>query len=108
MQLPRAFPPGLPFVLLSIWLLSIPLLSVYALTYFVTLPTWAFVLLEAISLPIFIATRINLKWWREQRAAARLGAVFPPPAPGKSFANVDLLFMFQEIYRHGYMGECFL
>lgn len=98
-------PPGLPHVLRILARLCIPILVVYVFAYFVNVPTWAFVLLEILSVPAYVTGHIRNKSYREHRAAARFGAVLPPRYNGESFGNIDLLQKFQKIYKHGYLGQ---
>ena len=103
--MPSFVPSGFPIVLRYLGTISVPVFSVLLLTYVVAIPTWAFILLEVISLPIFFAARIHLKNLRERRAAAQLGAALPSRFDGSQLGNYDLLLRLQNAYKRGYLGQ---
>ena len=108
MPLRSALPAGLPFVLPTLPFLLVPPLSVYAVTYFVNLPSFAFILLEVLSLPLALSVYISLKSLRDHRAAARFNAILPPSLDGVKLGNIDILSTCLHAWKHGYIGMYYL
>ncbi|KAH8106028.1 cytochrome P450 [Cristinia sonorae] len=103
--MPSSVPPGLPHVLRSLVYLSAPFLAVYVFSYFVKIPTWAFLVLQTVCLPIYLVACVKIKDFRGRRAAAHLGAIPPPSHDGESLGNIDILVKFQRIYKQGFLGD---
>lgn len=101
---PSSLPPGLQVILPSLPVLLIPILGAYTISLVLNFPTWALVLLEVASFPVFVIGRIWIKVIRERYAVARFGAAFPPHLEGVEFANGDTVRDVIVAFRHGYIG----
>ncbi|KAJ7640530.1 cytochrome P450 [Mycena rosella] len=72
----------------------------------ILVPTWLFICLSGASVPLFTALRLTLRYFRDRRAAAALGARLPPISNnGKWPGNLDLLIEMQQIWKTGYPGD---
>ncbi|KAH8106029.1 cytochrom P450 [Cristinia sonorae] len=100
-------PSALSRILHSLTHFAIPFIAVYVLSRFVDVTAWAFVILQAVCLPIYLAARVQFRELQERRAAARRGAILPPPLEGKSFGSIDLLIKFMKVFKEGYLCDNF-
>lgn len=93
--------------------LLIPQLLVFVLTrtlstrFDISLPTWVFIVLQVISLPLIFACRVWANQWNIAHKAARWDAILPPLLVGKSVGSYDLLIRFLDHFNSGYMGKPF-
>ena len=110
MTLSEVVPPGVPFVLRGLMVLSIPpfaLLSAYKLlsSFFTfALPLWALVLACLFSIPAALAIFVWIRDWKQARDAAARGAILPPSWQGKLPANLDIMAKLAGATKTGYPG----
>ena len=68
-------------------------------------PMWAIVASSAIALPVVLYVQSELRYWRDKRAAAALGARLAPKVSGKKPLGVDMVAALLEGQKSGYIGE---
>ena len=71
----------------------------------VPLPTKAVAVLAVACIVPYHIAKARFTLWRNERKAAKLGAVLPPRYPGKSIGNKDVLDLLNDAYFHGYLSE---
>ncbi|CCM02239.1 uncharacterized protein FIBRA_04320 [Fibroporia radiculosa] len=104
-------PPGIYAILYVLVFLSIPPLGVATAAHLlgrydvVATPTWLITLLAISSIPLFLVFRVRLRWFKFNRAAARLGAVLPPSWKGERVAGLDVLTEIMETMKMGYPAD---
>jgi len=68
-------------------------------------PVWAIVASSVIALPAILYVQNELRYWRDKRTAAALGACLAPRVSGKKPFGVDLIVAILEAHKSGYIGE---
>jgi len=68
-------------------------------------PVWAIVASSAIVLPAVLYIQSGLRYWRDERTAAALGARLAPKVSGKKPLGLDLVAAMLEGNKSGYIGE---
>ncbi|PCH37761.1 cytochrome P450 monooxygenase pc-2 [Wolfiporia cocos MD-104 SS10] len=111
MTMAPRMPPGIPLLTrLLLYISLFPALS-FALAHIskrfvgLVIPTWLIWLASSVSIPLVIVTRVYIRYWRWNRAAARMGAILPPTWRGKRFANIDTLTEVLHSFHHGYIAD---
>ncbi|KAJ7644067.1 cytochrome P450 [Roridomyces roridus] len=75
-------------------------------TYGILIPTWLLVVGSVIGIPLGAALRISLRYLKDSRDAAAMGARLAPTShTGKLPGNLDLLYRMQAIWKFGYPGD---
>ncbi|KAF7293313.1 Cytochrome P450 monooxygenase [Mycena chlorophos] len=97
--------PGLSFLLQRLPLLSLPFLVGVALPRLASTPLWVSFLAGVLTLPSVAAGYIIYTNWRNERAAAALGARLIPRVKGNSIGNVDILKQMQYNRKFGYPAD---
>lgn len=95
-HLVHLFTPPLVAVVLLTALARFPSLAV---------PTWASILVPLVSIPTFFLGRARLRYWRNTRRAAQLGAQLPPRWEGKLPGNWDVVMLADDSYTKGFLSE---
>lgn len=104
-------PPGVPFLLKLLFIVSAPPFGVCAIWRLAdvsshnALPTWTWIFAAVLSGPLLLTVRIWWKYRSFQRGATRLGAVLPPEMKGHWIGNWDLLDGILEAFEMGYPCE---
>ncbi|KAJ7181130.1 cytochrome P450 monooxygenase pc-1 [Mycena filopes] len=103
--------PGVAFLFRASPILSIPLIAGLGLRPLSqhlngpAVPTWAAILLAIVSLPVYTFVRVVLRDWRNNRAAAALGARLVPVVKGTSIGSIDILKRQRFNRVHGYPAD---
>ena len=105
-------PPGPSYVVSKLlcwktagYLLSVALIHAGADAVGVHAPVWAIVTSSAVAFPAALYIQSKLRYWRDERAAATLGARLAPRVSGKKILGMDLIAALMEAYESGYIGE---
>ena len=107
-------PAGIPFLIRSAFILSIPPAFVYCALYAlrvlaeITIPVWAQAIAYTVSIPLYFFINIKLRRWRIETDAARNGAALAPTWEGKEFGNLDVMKAFMYGLQEGFLGACIL
>ncbi|RPD66741.1 cytochrome P450 monooxygenase pc-3 [Lentinus tigrinus ALCF2SS1-7] len=110
----KSLPPGVPFLLRLLLVLSAPPASVCFAARTLTsqgivtdVPTWVWIVAAVLSGPLFHAVRIWLKYRSHRLGAARHGAILPPDLSGQWIGNWDILDGILDAFTHGYPSDMF-
>ncbi|KAI9066444.1 cytochrome P450 monooxygenase pc-3 [Trametes sanguinea] len=108
----KFLPPGVPFLVTHLVLVSAPPFAVYSLRRVlhardIILPTWFWIIAAILSGPLLYAIHVSNKYRGYRRRAAALGAALPPDLVGKEFGNMDVLRGIIEAFTHGYPSDMF-
>ena len=68
-------------------------------------PVWAIIASSAIAIPAALYVQSGLRYWRDGRTAATLGARLAPKVSGKKPLGLDLVAAMLEGQAAGYIGE---
>ena len=68
-------------------------------------PVWTIIASSTIALPAALYVQSRLRYWRDERAAAALGARLAPKVSGKRPLGLDLIATFLKDHESGYIGE---
>ena len=68
-------------------------------------PLWATIASSTIVLPAALYVQSRLRYWRDERTAAALGARLAPKVSGKRPLGLDLIATFLKDHESGYIGE---
>ena len=68
-------------------------------------PMWAIVASSVIALPAVLYIQSELRYWKDKRTAAALGARLAPKVSGKKPLGMDLVAVLIEAQKSGYIGE---
>jgi len=68
-------------------------------------PVWAIVASSVIALPAILYVQSELRYWRDKRTAAALGARLAPKVSGKRPLGIDGVAALMESHKTGYIGE---
>ena len=68
-------------------------------------PIWAIVASSAIALPAILYVQSELRYWRDKRTAAALGARLAPKVSGKRPLGIDGIAALLESHNTGYIGK---
>jgi hypothetical protein len=105
-------PPGPSFIASQIlswetagYITSVALIRVGAKAVGVRAPVWAIAASSAIALPAILYIQNELRYWRDKRIAAALGARLAPKVSGEKPLGMDLITTLLEAHETGYMGE---
>lgn len=105
-------PPGPSYIVSQLlswkiagYVLSVTLIHLWAEAVGVSAPVWAIVAFSAITLPVVLCVQSKHQYWRNERAAAALGARLAPKVSGKQPLGVDLISAILEAHKSGYIGE---
>ena len=105
-------PPGPSYVVRKLlswktagYLFSVALIHAGADAVGVYAPVWAIVISSVLAFPAVLYIQSELRYKRDERAAATLGARLAPRVPGKMFLGMDLIAALMEAFGSGYIGE---
>ena len=73
----------------------------------VVIPNWLGAIIVALTIPTYHIGHATLRYWRNARKAARLGAVLPPRWQGNLPGSYDLLQLVDQAYYRGFLSETF-
>ena len=68
-------------------------------------PVWAIIASSAIAIPAALYVQSGLRYWRDKRTAAALGARLAPKVSGKKPLGLDLVAAMLKGHESGYIGE---
>ena len=68
-------------------------------------PVWAIVASSVIALPAIFYLQGELRYWKDKRTAAALGARLAPKVPRKKPFGIDLIATLLEAQKNGYVGK---
>ncbi|KAI0650234.1 cytochrome P450 monooxygenase pc-3 [Trametes meyenii] len=108
----KPLPPGIPFLLRSLLLVSAPPFAVYLLSRVfsarqIILPAWLWVFAAVLSGPFVYTIHVWQKFRGFKRRAAALGATLPIDLVGNELGNRDVLRAIIEAFTTGYPSDMF-
>lgn len=86
-------------------LVVVVLLTALARFTSLAVPIWVNILMSLVSIPTFFLGRARLRYWRNARRAAQLGALLPPRWEGKLPGNWDVVMLADDAYTKGFLSE---
>ena len=105
-------PPGPSYIVSKLlrweaagYVLSVAFVRVGASAVGVRAPMWVIVTSSVIALPVVLYVQSKLRYWRDKRTAAALGARLAPKVSGKKPLGVDMVAALMEAQKTGYIGE---
>lgn len=104
-------PAGIPFLIRSVLLLSIPpalvccVIRVLQDYIGLMVPVWAAAIACVASIPVFLVSSVVLREWRIARDADKHGAALGKVWKGRSFGNIDVLNDFLFGLERGFLGQ---
>ncbi|KAJ7212195.1 cytochrome P450, partial [Mycena pura] len=106
------FAPGVVFIARKALVVGVPVASSAALirklavSLGFSIPTWVLLSACAASVPFYTTLRLLLRYLRQRREAATMGArLAPTTTDGKWPGNLDLLLNMMKIWKYGYPGD---
>ena len=105
-------PPGPSYIISQIlswktagYVLSVALIHSAAGAVGAYAPVWAIVASSVVALPGALYLQSELRYWKDQRTAAALGARLAQKVSGKKPFGMDLIAALLEAHETGYIGE---